>query len=220
MSRVKVDYTHSKKNLNAFSFANFETTTGSTGMANVSFLSLSISTRSYEFWFPGKIHNYLMIKVNYTDQKKLPPDFLKFKLNKRGVSFLRECSDFLCSLNFGPDRPTDSNVYEPIEHTHRCAQPPAKHGAILKSPSTASVRLSTNAHWLQTPNHLTLVMVVVVLTEYQGCMSNGSGMRSLTDAQTDATTSHYPPVSMWSAKSHLQTCHSNLFGSQQAKTAN
>ena len=33
-----------------------------------------------------------MIKVDYTAQKKLLPDFLKFNLNKRGVSFLRECS--------------------------------------------------------------------------------------------------------------------------------
>ncbi len=29
--------------------------------------------------------------VNYTDQKKLLPNFFEFKLNKRGVSFLREC---------------------------------------------------------------------------------------------------------------------------------
>ncbi len=28
----------------------------------------------------------------YTDQKKFLPDFLKFKLNKRGVSFLGECN--------------------------------------------------------------------------------------------------------------------------------
>ena len=32
-----------------------------------------------------------MIKVDYTAPKKLLPDFKKFKLNKRGVSFLREC---------------------------------------------------------------------------------------------------------------------------------
>ena len=38
------------------------------------------------------MHNYLMIKVDYTDQKKFLPDFLKFKLNKRGVSFLGECT--------------------------------------------------------------------------------------------------------------------------------
>ncbi len=51
----------------------------------------SISTRSYEFWSAGKMHNYLIIKPSYTDQKKLLPNFLKFKLNKRGVSFLGEC---------------------------------------------------------------------------------------------------------------------------------
>ena len=33
------EYTHPKKKLLAFSFANFEMTRGSTGMANVSFLS-------------------------------------------------------------------------------------------------------------------------------------------------------------------------------------
>ncbi len=31
------------------------------------------------------MHNYVIIKLNYTDQKKLLPNFLKFKLNKRGV---------------------------------------------------------------------------------------------------------------------------------------
>ena len=35
--------------------------------------------------------NYLMIKVSYNDQKKLLLGFLKFKLNKWGVSFLGEC---------------------------------------------------------------------------------------------------------------------------------
>ena len=35
-------------------------------------------------------------EVNYTDQKKLLPNVLKFKLNKRGVSFLRECSNEFC----------------------------------------------------------------------------------------------------------------------------
>ena len=31
------------------------------------------------------------VGMNYTGQKKLLPIFLNFKLNKRGVSFLREC---------------------------------------------------------------------------------------------------------------------------------
>ncbi len=35
-----------------------------------------------------------LIKVNYTDQKKLLPDFSRFKFNKRGVSFLGECIPF------------------------------------------------------------------------------------------------------------------------------
>ncbi len=39
------------------------------------------------------MHNYLIIKLSYTDQKKLLPNFLKFKLNKRGVSFFGEYSD-------------------------------------------------------------------------------------------------------------------------------
>ncbi len=34
----------------------------------------------------------LTIKLNYTAQEKLLPNFLKFKLNKRGVSFLGECT--------------------------------------------------------------------------------------------------------------------------------
>ena len=38
--------------------------------------------------WPDGPHEWLM---SHTDQKKLFPDFLKFKLNKRGVSFLREC---------------------------------------------------------------------------------------------------------------------------------
>ena len=46
-------YTPQKMFLLAFSSANFETTIGSRGMANISFLY------------------YLMIKVNYTAQKKL-----------------------------------------------------------------------------------------------------------------------------------------------------
>ena len=32
-----------------------------------------------------------IVKVNYTGQKKFLPIFFKFKLNKRGVSFLGEC---------------------------------------------------------------------------------------------------------------------------------
>ncbi len=39
----------------------------------------------------GMANVYLMIKVDYTAQKKLLPDLNKFKLNQRGVSFLREC---------------------------------------------------------------------------------------------------------------------------------
>ncbi len=35
---------------------------------------------------------FVGIKVNYTGQKKFLLIFLKFKLNKRGVSFLRECN--------------------------------------------------------------------------------------------------------------------------------
>ncbi len=38
-----------------------------------------------------------VIKLSYTDQKKLLLNFLKFKLNKRGVSFLRECSQVYTS---------------------------------------------------------------------------------------------------------------------------
>ena len=71
----KLTYTCPKKKLVAFSFANFEMARWSTGKSYV----------------PWKMHNYLMIKLNYTDQKKLLPDFLKFKLKKRGVSFLGEC---------------------------------------------------------------------------------------------------------------------------------
>ncbi len=51
------------------------------------------ANKNSQFWSAGKMHNYLMIKVDYTAPKKLLPDFLKFKLNKRGVSFLRECTD-------------------------------------------------------------------------------------------------------------------------------
>ncbi len=40
----------------------------------------------------SSMHNYLMIKVDYTDQKKLLLHFFKFKLNKWGVSFLGECT--------------------------------------------------------------------------------------------------------------------------------
>ena len=59
-----------KKKLLAFSFANFEMTRGS---------------------------NYLglTIKLNYTGPKKLLLNFLKFKSNKRGVSFLGECKDVI-----------------------------------------------------------------------------------------------------------------------------
>ena len=67
-------YTPQKKKLLAFSFANFETTRGSTGMAHVSFLSLLSSSIN-----------------DYTAPKKLLPNFLKFKLNKQGVSFFGEC---------------------------------------------------------------------------------------------------------------------------------
>ena len=39
--------------------------------------------------------------MSYTDQKKLLLNFLKFKLNKRGVSFFGECNDrlFIMKLN-------------------------------------------------------------------------------------------------------------------------
>ncbi len=39
------------------------------------------------------------IKLSYTDQKKLLPKFLKFKLNKRGVSFLGECTCNKLNIN-------------------------------------------------------------------------------------------------------------------------
>ncbi len=58
-----------KKKLLAFSFANFEITRWST-------------ERQYVSWY-----NYLIIQLKYTDQEKLLPNFIKFKLNKRGVSF-------------------------------------------------------------------------------------------------------------------------------------
>ncbi len=38
-----------------------------------------------------------IVKVNYTGQKRFLPTFFKFKLNKRGVSFLRECSAWTSS---------------------------------------------------------------------------------------------------------------------------
>ncbi len=61
------NYTRQKKKLLAFSFANFKITRWSTGKQ----------------W--GLLE--YPTKVNYTVQKKFIPIFLKFKLNKRGVSF-------------------------------------------------------------------------------------------------------------------------------------
>ena len=58
-----------------FSFANFETTRGSRGKANISFL-----------------YNYLMIKVNYTAQKKLLLNFQNLQMEKRGETLFGECN--------------------------------------------------------------------------------------------------------------------------------
>ncbi len=45
--------------------------------------------RVLQFWFAGKTHKYLMIKVNNTDQQKLPPDFYRPRsLEKQGDNAL------------------------------------------------------------------------------------------------------------------------------------
>ncbi len=57
-------------------------------MVHVSFLSLLSSSI-----------NYLILKLNYTAQKKLLLNLKKIKLNKRGVSFFGECNLFDKYLN-------------------------------------------------------------------------------------------------------------------------
>ncbi len=50
------------------------------------------------------MHNYLIVKVNYTGQKASPHFFVKFKLKKRGLSSLGECvfckSGFLFIIDY------------------------------------------------------------------------------------------------------------------------
>ena len=65
-----MEYTPQKMFLLAFPFANFETTRGNTGKANISFLSL----------------------FNYTAQKKFLLNFQNSQMKKRGETLFGECT--------------------------------------------------------------------------------------------------------------------------------
>ena len=64
-------YTPQKMFLLSFSIANFETTRGNTGKVNM--------------------YNYLMIKVDYTAQKKLLHNYQNLQMKKRGETLFGEC---------------------------------------------------------------------------------------------------------------------------------
>ena len=84
-------------------------------------------------------------KLSYTDQKKLLPNFLKFKVNKRGVSFLGEC---ICQISYHM-RPNQSYFHLGCKNVFRIIR--ASNGSFgmldYSSSSSSSSSYSSSSGW-------------------------------------------------------------------------